>query len=132
MLAARAFRFSRRRPLTWCLILALLVVQGFGAHFHRFADHQSHQDRSHAVELHLSGLPTDSGQDDPDSETDLGRFAILKIKNAQADGLAVSVVAALLLIALVPCAGALWRFARFLLPLPDRAVRTPPLRAPPV
>jgi hypothetical protein len=131
MFSASLFRSSHRSPLVWCLVLSLLVVQALRIHFHAFTDHQALHDHGHAVELHVDGIPTDSGHD-PNDEIGLGKLAILKIKSAHADSLALPVAAALLLFALALAARVPWRPGRLFPPAPGDHVRTPPLRAPPV
>jgi hypothetical protein len=129
MLGASLFRFPHRRSLVWCIALSLLVVQGLRVHFHTFADHEPAHGHSHVVELHVGGIPTDSGHDDPASEAVLAKFAILKLKQAHADGFVLPLAVVVLLFAFTSQRP--WRPARFVRPTPGGDVRTPPLRAPP-
>lgn len=131
MFGARLLRSSRRRPLIWCVVLSLLLMQGFRVHVHTFGDHEALHDHGHAIELHVGGMPTDSGHD-PNDEIGLAKLAILKLKTAHADGVVLPVVAVLLLVALTLTGRVPWRPARFFHPAPGGHVRTPPLRAPPV
>jgi hypothetical protein len=120
--------------LVWCLALSLLVVQGFKVHFHTFADHEPLHGHGHAIELHVGSMPTDSGHDDHAAgDAGFSKFAILKLKNAQADSLALAVVfTALTLFGLALAGRAPWRPRRIFLPATGGDVRTPPLRAPPL
>jgi len=132
MFGVRLFRSSQRRALVWCLALSLLVVQGLKVHVHTFADHEPLHGHGHAVELHVGGMPTDSGHDDPAaSDAGFSKFAILKIKNAQADSLAVA-FAAFILLGLAFAGRAPWRPGRLFSPTLRGDVQTPPLRAPPL
>jgi hypothetical protein len=120
--------------LVWCLALSLLVVQGLGVHFHTFADHEPLHGHDHAVELHVGGMPADSGHnDDVVGEAGFSKYAVLKLKNAQADGLVLAVVfTAFILFGLALVGRAPWRPGRLFCPTPGGDVRTPPLRAPPL
>lgn len=131
MFCARLLRSSRCRPLVWFIVLSLLVMQGLRVHFHTFTGHEALHDHGHAVELHVGGLPTDSGHDATD-EIGLAKLAILKIKTAHAGSVVLPVVAVLLLVALALTGRVPWRPGRFFHPAPGGHVRTPPLRAPPV
>lgn len=132
MVDIRRFLFSHRRPLMWCLVLSLLVVQGLRVHFHNFADHEPLHGHDHAFELHVSGMAADSGHDDPDSETALDKFALLKLKRVHMDD-AVPVPTAAPSLFLLVLAGHPVRGPGRLFPPPSGGdVRTPPLRAPPV
>jgi hypothetical protein len=132
MFAARLFQSSRRPPLVWWLVLSLLVVQGLRVHFHTFADHEPLHGHGHAVELHVGGLPADSGHDDDVAgETGFAKYAVFKVKSAQDNDLAV-IVAAILTWSGLAFAGHIpWRPARLLRPIPGGDARTPPPRAPP-
>lgn len=131
MLVARLIRASRHRPLMWCLMLALLIVQGLRVHFHTLADHEPLHGHDSAFELHVGGMVADSGHDDPDSETALAKFALLKLKRIHADAAAPALVAALPLLLLVLAGRGLRPPGRLRHPSPGSHVRTPPLRAPP-
>lgn len=130
MFGARLIRSSRCRPLVWFIVLSLLVVQGLRVHFHTFTDHEALHAHDHAVELHVGGMPTDSGHD-PNDEMGLAKLAILKLKTAHADAFLLPVAAVLLLFALTLTARVPWRPGRLFHPTPGGHVRTPPLRAPP-
>src|SRR3990170_2818904 len=134
MFEARLFRFSRRRPLVWGLALSLLVVQGLRVHFHTFADHEPLHGHGHAVELHVGGMPADFGHnDDVVGEAGFAKYAVLKLKNAQADSLALAVVfTAFMLFGLALAGRPPWRPGRLSRPTPGGDVRIPPLRAPPL
>jgi hypothetical protein len=134
MSRARLFRSSSRRSLVWYLALSLLVVQGLKVHFHTFADHGPLHGHGHAIELHVGDVPTNSGHDDEAvGEAGFARYAVLKLKNAQADSLALVVVfTAFLLLGLALAGRAPWRPGRLFYPVPGGDVRIPPLRAPPL
>ncbi|MFP5348218.1 MAG: hypothetical protein ACLGHO_00050 [Gammaproteobacteria bacterium] len=112
-------------------MLTLLLMQGLRVHVHTFTDHEALHGHDHAVELHVGGMPTDSGHD-PDDEIGLAKPAILKIKTAHADSVVLPIVAVLLLVTLAVTGRVPWRPGRFFHPAPGGHVRTPPLRAPPV
>lgn len=116
----------------WCLVLALLMVQGLRVHFHTFADHEPLHGHDHAFELHVGGMAADSGHDDPDSETALDKFALLKLKRLHTDATALALVAALPLLILVLVGHGLRPPGRLRHPSPGSHVHTPPLRAPPL
>ena len=130
----RLFRSSHRRSLVWYLALSLLVVQGLKVHFHTFADHEPLHGHSHAIELHVGDVPTNSGHDDDTAgETGFAKYAVLKLKNTQADSLALAVVfATFILLGLAFAGRAPWWPGRLVCPTPGGDVRTPPLRAPPL
>jgi hypothetical protein len=132
MFGAHLFRSSHRRSLVWCLALSLLVVQGLRVHFHTFADHEPLHGHEHTVELHVGGAATDSGHDDPDSETALDKFSLLKLKRVHTDATALALVAALPLLILVLMGRGFRPPGRLRHPAPGGDVRTPPLRAPPL
>lgn len=132
MFVTRLFRPSRHRPAIWCLVLALLIVQGLRVHFHTFADHEPLHGHDHAFELHVGGMAADSGHDEPDSETALDKFALLKLKRVHTDAVAVALVAALPLSMLVLVGRGFRPPGRLRHPSPGSHVRTPPLRAPPL
>ncbi|MDH4133245.1 MAG: hypothetical protein OEV31_00510 [Gammaproteobacteria bacterium] len=121
---------STLRLLAWFVVLAFLVVQGFQTHFHTFAGHDSDHGHGHEIELHVSGVPTDSGHDEPDGKADVVTFAILKkIGKSQAGDMYLPLAVLLLFVAIPGVAP--WRPARFASPAPGGDVRTPPLRGPP-
>ena len=134
MFGVRLFRSPRRRSLVWCLALSLLVMQGLKVHFHTFADHEPLHGHGHAIELHVGGMPSDSGHDDhAASDAGFSKFVILKSKAAHADGFALAVVfTAFMLLGLALAGRAPWRPGRIFLPATGGDVRTPPLRAPPL
>jgi len=129
MFTTRLLRRSSRLLVVGYFVLALLLVQGLRVHFHAFADHEPVQGHSHAVELHVSGVPTDSGHDDPAGETDFARFALHKLKQGYADSVVLPLVVSVLIVALT--GPALWWPARFARPTTRGDIRTPPQRAPP-
>lgn len=129
MLGASLFRRSHRLLWVGYFVLSFLVVQGLRVHFHTFGDHEPLHGHSHAIELHVGGVPADSGHDDPASETDLAKFTFLKFNQTYADGAILPLTAVVLIIALTGSAP--WRPARFARPTPGGDIRTPPLRAPP-
>jgi hypothetical protein len=132
MFSTRLFRPSRHRPLIWCIVLTLLFVQGLRMHFHTFVDHEPLHGHGHALELHIGGMVADSGHDDPDSETALDKFALLKLKRVHTDATALALIAALPLLILVLVGRGLRPPGRLRHPSPGGHVRTPPLRAPPL
>lgn len=134
MFGAHRFRSSRRLPLAWYLALSLLAVQVLKVHFHTYADHEPLHGHSHAVELHVGGTPTDSGHDDDAvGAAGFAKYAVLKLKNAQTDSLALAVVfTAFMLFGLALAGRVPWRPGRLFCPAPGGDVRTPPLRAPPL
>lgn len=132
MFATHWFRSSRRRPLIGCIVLALLIVQGLRVHFHTFAGHEPLHGHGHAFELHVGGMAADSGHDDPDSETALDKFALLKLKRVHMDDAVPVLAAALSLFLLVLAGHPVRRPGRLFHPSSDGHVRTPPLRAPPL
>jgi len=133
MSGVRLLRFPRYLPLAWYLVLSLLAVQGLKVHFHTFADHEPLYGHDHAVELHVADVSTDSGHDDDIvGETGFAKYAVLKLKNAPADSLALAVVFAAFMSFGLALAGRVpWRPKRLLRPTSGGDVRTPPLRAPP-
>lgn len=134
MFMARQLHSTRRHPLLWYLVLSLLVMQGLKVHFHTFADHEPLHGHGHEIELHVGGMPSDSGHDDhAASDAGFFKFAILKIKTAHADGLVLAVVfTAFMLFGLALAGRAPWRPGRIFLPASGGDARTPPLRAPPL
>lgn len=132
MFRARRIQSPARRSLVWYLALSLLVVQGLKVHFHTFAGHEHLHGHGHEIELHVGGVTTDSGHDDVVGEAGFSKYAVLKLKNAQTDNLALPVVAVVLILFGFTLMGhAPWRPGRDFRPAPGGDVRTPPLRAPP-
>lgn len=133
MFGVRLFQSSYRHPLVWCLVLSLLVVQGLKIHFHAFSSHEPLHGHGHAVELHVGGMPTDSGHDDHAAgDAGLAKYAILKAKTVQADDLALPVtILVMMLFGLALASRTPWRPVRIIRPAPGGDVRTPPPRAPP-
>ncbi len=116
----------------WCLALSLLVVQGLKVHFHTFADHEPLHGHGHAVELHVGGVPTDSGHDDEVAgEVGFSKYVVLMFKTAPVDSLTVA-VSVFILLGLALMGRAPWRPGRLFRPALGGDVRTPPLRAPPL
>lgn len=130
MFDIRRFPSPRRRLLIWCLVLSLLAMQGLGAHFHTFTDHEPLHGHGHAMELHVGGLSTDSGHDDPDNETVLDKF--IKFKRLYMEDAVPGLAVALSLFLLMPAGQLIRRPRRLFHPPPGGDVRKPPLRAPPV
>lgn len=131
MFGSRLFRSSSRTSLVWYLALSLFVVQGLKVHFHTFSGHEQLHGHGHEIELHIGGGTTDSGHDDV-GESGFSKYAVLKLKNAQTDNLALPVIAAvLMLFGFVLTGHAPWRPGRLFRPATGGDVRIPPLRAPP-
>lgn len=134
MFRVRLLHSSRRRPLVWCLALSLLVVQGLKVHFHTYAGHELLYGHGHAIELHVGNIPSNSGHDDDVAgEAGFAKYAVLKLKNAEADSLALAVVfAVFMLFGFALASRGPWRAGRLFCPAPGGDVRTPPLRGPPL
>lgn len=129
MPAARLTRSALRNPLLLSVAFSLLMVQGLRVHFHSFADHDPLHNHSHAVELHVGGVPADPGHDDPDSEFGVATFAMLKIKTTQADAAPLAPV--LTRLSLLPASRSARPPVALAPPFAQAKVQTPPLRAPP-
>lgn len=117
----------------WCLAALVLLLQGLKIHFHTFEDHEPVHGHTHAVEVHIGGLPTDSGHDDSSlRDVVVVKLGVMKFKLGLADCLAILFsVAVFVLVSPSRSGRTPWGTWRNLLPLRDGAVRIPPLRAPP-